>query len=63
MHWRDVSRSIARAAHLMVGIPDYETYVAHRRSAHPGEPLMSRAEFHRNRMESRYGGSGISKCC
>ena len=26
----------ARTARLMVGIPDYETYVQHRRTAHPG---------------------------
>ena len=30
-----------RAARLMVGVPDYETYVAHRRAKHPNEPIMS----------------------
>jgi Selenoprotein, putative len=28
-----------RAARLMVGVPDYETYVAHRRANHPDESI------------------------
>jgi uncharacterized short protein YbdD (DUF466 family) len=30
-----------RAARLMVGVPDYETYVAHRRANHPNERIMT----------------------
>ena len=30
-----------RTARLMVGIPDYQTYVEHRRQTHPGEPIMT----------------------
>ncbi len=58
-------RDAARTAHLMVGMPDYETYVAHRRTAHPGEPVMSYEAFFRERQANRYGeGSGkISRCC
>jgi len=44
----------ARIARLMVGIPDYETYVQHRRMAHPGEPVMSYEEFYLNRLNARY---------
>jgi len=44
----------ARAARLMVGVPDYETYVAHRRTAHPGEPIMTYEEFYENRLKARY---------
>jgi len=44
----------ARTARLMVGIPDYETYVQHRRMAHPGEPVMSYEEFYLNRLKARY---------
>ena len=36
----------ARAARLMVGVPDYETYVAHRRAEHPDEPIMTYEEFY-----------------
>ena len=63
-----ISRLWGRAvqtARLMVGIPDYETYVTHRRAHHPGEPVMSYAEFFRNRQDARYGdGPGrITRCC
>ena len=49
----------------MVGMPDYDTYVTHRRSAHPGEPVMTYEEFFRERQSSRYGENGgkISRCC
>jgi uncharacterized short protein YbdD (DUF466 family) len=65
MRWRKALKAIARAGRSMVGLPDYETYAAHRRAVHPGEPVMSPAEFHRERTEQRYGGRGgrISRCC
>ena len=54
-----------QTARLMVGIPDYDTYVAHRRTQHPGEPVMSYTEFFRERQQARYGCAGgrISGCC
>jgi uncharacterized short protein YbdD (DUF466 family) len=53
-----------QTARLMVGIPDYETYVAHRRAHHPGEPVMSYAEFFRERQKTRYAGEkGRLGCC
>jgi uncharacterized short protein YbdD (DUF466 family) len=61
-----VARSaFAKTARLMVGVPDYEAYVAHRRQAHPGEPVMTYEEFFRERQASRYGENGgkISRCC
>jgi uncharacterized short protein YbdD (DUF466 family) len=30
-----------QTARLMIGVPDYETYVAHRKANHPGQPIMS----------------------
>jgi uncharacterized short protein YbdD (DUF466 family) len=58
-------QTFARTARLMVGMPDYDTYVAHRQSAHPGEPVMTYEEFFRERQSSRYGENGgkISRCC
>lgn len=49
----------------MVGIPDYEAYVAHRKACHPDEPVMTYEQFFRERQASRYGTSGgkISRCC
>jgi len=43
-----------QTARLMVGIPDYDTYVAHRRAHHPREPVMSYGEFFRERQKARY---------
>lgn len=55
------SRRVARAWHwlvqtarLMVGVPDYDTYVAHRRAHHADEPIMTYVEFFRDRQRARY---------
>jgi uncharacterized short protein YbdD (DUF466 family) len=55
----------ARTARLMVGIPDYESYVAHRRATHPGLPVMTYEEFFVERQEARYGVSlgRFRGCC
>ncbi|HEX8217555.1 MAG TPA: CstA-like transporter-associated (seleno)protein [Allosphingosinicella sp.] len=63
MPLRDVMTRAAQTARLMVGLPDYETYAAHRRAAHPGEPVMTREEFHRERMERRYSAGATGRCC
>jgi uncharacterized short protein YbdD (DUF466 family) len=56
---------LRQTACLMVGIPDYETYLEHRRTRHPGEPVMTYEEFFRDRQDARYAaGSGkIGRCC
>ena len=59
---RGLARKLEQTAHLAVGIPDYEGYVAHRRAHHPGESVMSYEEFFRERMASRYR-RGSSRCC
>lgn len=62
---RQFGRLLSQAARLMVGLPDYETYVEHRRRTHPGEPVMSREDYFRDRQDRRYGagpGSGM-RCC
>jgi uncharacterized short protein YbdD (DUF466 family) len=58
-------RRMVQTARLMVGIPDYETYVAHRRVHHPAEPVMSYTEFFRDREHARYGGGTArhTRCC
>lgn len=43
-----------QAARLMVGVPDYDTYVAHRHANHPEEPVMTYVEFFRERQNARY---------
>ena len=51
--------SVVRA---VLGVPDYERYLSHMRSAHPGDRVMSETEFKHTRMSDRYNGPG-SKCC
>lgn len=51
--------------HLMVGVPHYETYVAHMKTAHKDQPVLSRAEFFRQAQDNRYDAKDgkISRCC
>jgi uncharacterized short protein YbdD (DUF466 family) len=57
-------RRLKETAHLMVGLPDYDAYVAHFQARHPDQPAMTRDEFFRERQESRYGGKGRAfRCC
>lgn len=65
LHAKIIARRLKETARLMVGVPDYDAYVKHRKSTHPGEPIMTFEEFFRERQESRYGGGNgkISRCC
>lgn len=54
---------LGQAARLMVGIPDYDTYVQHMRLNHPEQTPMSYEEFYKNRVDARYGGNGNARCC
>lgn len=53
---------LRQTARLMVGIPDYDAYVAHRACHHPDQAVMSYEEFFRRSQERRYNG-GCGKCC
>ena len=55
-------RAVRRTAHLMCGVADYDTYVAHRRARHPGAPVLDYAAFVRQQQEARYG-RGRARCC
>jgi uncharacterized short protein YbdD (DUF466 family) len=53
-----------QTARLMVGVPDYDNYVAHRKAHHPAEPIMSYADFFRDRQNARYAcAKGRFKGC
>ncbi|MCI3207262.1 MULTISPECIES: YbdD/YjiX family protein [Pandoraea] len=58
-----VGRYLGQAMRLMVGLPDYETYVAHMEATHPDQPVMSYEAFFRERQEARYGGKNGGRCC
>jgi uncharacterized short protein YbdD (DUF466 family) len=57
-------RRLKETANLMVGQPDYDTYVAHRAATHPDEAVMTRDAFFRACQARRYGaGGGGLRCC
>ena len=59
-----IGRYFGQSMRLMVGVPEYSTYVDHMRNTHPDQPVMSYQEFFRERQEARYGGNGkITRCC
>jgi len=65
MFLEDVRHLLHLAAVVMgriIGVPDYDRYVAHVRHAHPGTEPMSREEFERSRLEDRYSKPG-QRCC
>jgi uncharacterized short protein YbdD (DUF466 family) len=60
----DTAGIFSRAAAIVraiLGVPDYESYVAHMRQAHPGDRVMSETEFRLARMNDRYNRT--SRCC
>jgi uncharacterized short protein YbdD (DUF466 family) len=59
---RRLVRIAGRTFGQVIGLPDYEAYLAHRRANHPDEPLMSREAFYRNRQEARFS-NGQGRCC
>lgn len=58
----DRARAVRQAYLQVFGIPDYERYVAHLASHHPGEPVLSRREFYLQAIDRKYGRSG-PRCC
>ena len=66
--FNDLSRMgkyLGQAARMLVGMPDYDTYVQHMQTQHPDQPLMSYEAFFRERQEARYGGGKRRpvRCC
>lgn len=66
---RDVARDVAQAGRyltqslrLMVGVPDYGSYLTHHQATHPDREPMSYEEFFRERQTARYA-SRTGKCC
>ncbi|MEQ5620080.1 YbdD/YjiX family protein [Providencia rettgeri] len=56
---------LGQAARMLIGIPDYDTYVQHMSDNHPDKPVITYKEFFRERQDARYGGSGKGgfRCC
>lgn len=60
--WRTRVQQLRQACRQMFGIPDYDRYLAHRQSRHPGEPVLSERDFHAMAIDHRYG-AGRPRCC
>ena len=65
----DLARDAARAGRyltqslrLMVGVPDYGSYLAHHRATHPEREPMTYEAFFRERQAARYSAR-VGKCC
>ena len=62
---RGLRAQLAHAGQMLVGMPSYDTYVAHMEEHHPGATVMSYRDFFRNRQAARFGGDGKGgfRCC
>lgn len=59
---RDHIERAACVVRRIIGVPDYERYVAHVRAHHPGTEPLSEEEFVRQRLADRYSRPG-TRCC
>ena len=55
-------RAVRRTAYLMCGVGDYDTYLAHQRKFHPGQPVLDYTAFIRAQQDARYS-RGMARCC
>jgi uncharacterized short protein YbdD (DUF466 family) len=55
-------RYMAQSLRLMVGLPDYGSYVEHMQRTHPDQAPMDYEAFFRERQAARYG-SATGRCC
>ena len=58
----DQVKRVAKVVRTIIGAPDYERYVEHVHTCHPGQPVMSREEFAQSRLDARYNQPG-NRCC
>lgn len=61
-HIASIFSRTASFVRAVLGVPDYQRYLTHMRSAHPGDRIMSETEFRHTRMNDRYNRPG-SRCC
>ena len=61
-HFASLWRDAVRLGRRIIGVPDYDTYVAHLREHHPDRKVPTYAEFFAERQQARYRGGG-GRCC
>jgi uncharacterized short protein YbdD (DUF466 family) len=55
-------RRFVTVARRVLGVPDYDAYVAHLRARHPERAIPTKAAFFAERQRARYEGGG-ARCC
>jgi uncharacterized short protein YbdD (DUF466 family) len=63
LDFTQVAKRVRETAHLMVGVPDYDTYLVHMAATHPDATPMTRAAFWREREAARFGQGRGLRCC
>lgn len=58
----ELHRRMTNALRAIIGVPDYDRYLAHMHSAHPDAAPLAREDFWRRCQEDRYSRPG-SRCC
>jgi uncharacterized short protein YbdD (DUF466 family) len=58
-----VAARLKQTARLMCGVPDYDTFIRHRRTTHPDEPVPTYEEFFAMCQSRRFGAGMQAKCC
>ncbi|HJV06870.1 YbdD/YjiX family protein [Paludibacterium denitrificans] len=53
---------LVETTRLMVGVKDYDTYVARRRRFNPEAKVMTKEEFFRYCQTARYSGKSANRC-
>jgi uncharacterized short protein YbdD (DUF466 family) len=59
---REAWRRWVSGARRILGVPDYDAYIAHLRARHPERTVPTRAEFFADRLRTRYR-DGAGRCC
>lgn len=59
---RGWSASTANVLRRVIGVPDYDRYLAHVHTHHPGATPLAHEEFVRQRMLEKYTKPG-GRCC
>jgi uncharacterized short protein YbdD (DUF466 family) len=60
--WLASLRRVAAVVRRMIGVPDYDTYLAHMRQRYPECTPIDQKTFERERLTARYKSTG-SRCC
>jgi uncharacterized short protein YbdD (DUF466 family) len=62
LDFRKAARQAAQTARLMLGVPDYDSYLAHAETTHPNDPPLSKQDFFKNRQDARFSSARF-RCC